>query len=123
MSTPATCGNPPVPKASTPELLSSSLELLNHDSTLSVTRIYGNENREDSYHQEKSGFQCSGCRKLTSRIEVLESHAKKVMATLQQILDLQRNGTENSEVIKVQLFINRMFHLTFIYLITNEIYN
>ena len=34
------------------------------------------------------------------------------MATLQQISEVQRNGTENSEVIKIQLFINIMFHLT-----------
>ena len=100
-----------LPNTSTPELLSSSLELLNSNSALSVTRMYANEKREESYHQEKTGFQCSSCRNLTPCIEILENNTKKVMATLQQISEVQRNGTENSEVIKIQLFIN-MFHLT-----------
>ena len=56
ISTPASCGNPLLPKASTPELLSSSLELLNDNSTLSVTRINANEKREESYHQERQVF-------------------------------------------------------------------
>ena len=64
--------------------------------------MYANEKSEESYHQEKTGFQCFGCRNLSSRILVLENNTKQVMATLQQILDVQRNNTENSEVIKIQ---------------------
>ena len=64
--------------------------------------MYANEKSEESYHQEKTGFKCFGCRNLSSRILVLENNTKQFMATLQQILDVQRNGTENSEVIKIQ---------------------
>ena len=56
ISTPASSGNPLLPKASTPKLLSSSLELLNDNSTLSVTRMNANEKREESYHQERQVF-------------------------------------------------------------------
>ena len=64
--------------------------------------MYANEKSEESYHQEKTGFQCFRCRNLSSRILVLENNTKQFMATLQQILDVQRNGTEDSEVIKIQ---------------------
>ena len=64
--------------------------------------MYANEKSEERYHQEKTGFQCSGCRNLTSCIVILENNTKQAMATLQQLLDVQRNGTENSEVIIIQ---------------------
>ena len=64
--------------------------------------MYANEKSEESYHQENTGLQCSGCRNLTSRIVILENNTKQVMATLRQILDVQRNGTENNDVIKIQ---------------------
>ena len=83
VSTRASCGNPMLPETSTPEFLSSLLELLNNSSTWLVTSMYVNEKSEESYHQEKTGFQCSGCRNLTSGIEILENNTKQVMTTLQ----------------------------------------